>query len=101
MTTISQTPNRRNGLIGTILRLVAACALLIIGAYLVMLGAGKLFSYSKPVAQETHTIECRRIQLLIDALWTFVPESWHCPKCGAEFETGVEMMQHYNQCKKK
>jgi len=38
---------------------------------------------------------------LIDALWTFVPENWHCPKCGAEFETGVEMMQHYNQCKKK
>ena len=38
---------------------------------------------------------------LIDALWTFVPENWRCPKCGAEFETGVEMMQHYNQCKKK
>lgn len=51
MTTISQTPNRRDGLIGTILRLVAACALLIIGAYLVMLGAGKLFSYSKPAAE--------------------------------------------------
>ena len=57
MTTISQTPNRGNGLIGTILRLVAACALLIIG---------KLFSYSKPAAQETHTIECRRIQLRSD-----------------------------------
>lgn len=66
MTTISQTPNRRNGLIGTILRLVAACALLIIGAYLVMLGAGKLFNDSKPTAQETHTIECRRIQLRSD-----------------------------------
>ena len=66
MTTISQTPNRRGGLIGTILRLLFACALLIVGAYLVMLGAGKLFSYSKPTAQETHTIECRRIQLRSD-----------------------------------
>ncbi len=65
MTTITQ-PTQRGSRSLIIIRLVIACALLIIGAYLIMIAAGNLFGDNTPAAQETHTIECRRIQMRSD-----------------------------------